>query len=135
MFGEHPRTHRDSSAERPREKPRHASSERTCLHYDSCDQPRYERSHLRDSSAKNQVDQESRAYRQKKIRSLVFRRAGKLVGHGIFRPAEADTVRCDDILCVTPTQSIRLLFQKKDNLLVINLTFSLTFQRTLSSTD
>src|SRR5438128_9691194 len=56
-----------------REKAGHSSSERAGLHYDSCDQPRYERSHLWNSGTQNEVDQESRAYREKKIRSLVLR--------------------------------------------------------------
>src|SRR2546429_2054612 len=53
---EHPESHTSKFAESAREKTRDSSSERACLHYDSCDQPRYERSHFWDGGAKNQVD-------------------------------------------------------------------------------
>jgi hypothetical protein len=63
----------DTAVTIARQKAGHSSSERSRLYYDSGHQPRYERSYLWDSGAKNEVDEKSRTDREKKIRSLILR--------------------------------------------------------------
>src|SRR5205807_5220669 len=71
------------------EKPSYSSPEGSRLYNDSSHQTCYERSYLWDGSAENEVDEKSCTDREKKVRGLILRCIGKLVGHGFFRPVAA----------------------------------------------